>query len=720
MFKNLQFKIFILILALTSLFSISFFIQQKTENKKIENILKSESIEQDTLLRRIIELKGKSLKSYNFDYSYWDALIEFTKTKDKKWAFENIISTMPTFDVDAVWIFDLNFNLYYSYNNLENDKRLNSPFDKEKLFKIVANKPFNHFYFQSNGKIFEVYTAPLQPGSDIKRVSSPLGYLFCARLWDEAYVNDIALLTESKIELQPYGTLQKEERYAIHNSFILYDIENHPLVQAGTTKESTDLIDMVDASQFQKYITIAFSFCIIAFLILFLYYYVTRPINLISMALETEDADLLNSINSIDNIYIKLSRLIKNFFVQKNELIDEIKLRTEIEDKLKRNQNELVAAKEKAEEMNRLKSSFLSNMSHELRTPMTAILGFGEILYNSLENPQDKEMAETILKGGKRLTKTLNQILDLSKIEAEKFNINLKPVRISDVIKESINLYKVFAKEKNLKISYEINDDIYAMLDLPSFEKVMSNLVHNAIVYTQKGGVTVKTTLDKCEDKEYLRIDVIDTGIGIPDDLQEIVFEPFRQASEGLNRQYEGTGLGLTITKRFVEMMNGTIEFKSKIGQGTTFTIRFPFLKNIQPDIEYNPEISNKIEETIKKDSIKGLLVEDDELSIKTIKYMLKDICNLDIVENGNDAIESAKKYSYTFILMDIGLKDMSGMEAVQIIRKIEGYENKPIVAVTAFSMVGDKEKFIDGGCSHYLSKPFQMEELIDMVKKFI
>jgi PAS domain S-box-containing protein len=385
---------------------------------------------------------------------------------------------------------------------------------------------------------------------------------------------------------------------------------------------------------------------------------------------------------------------------------------------IKRYEEGLKSAIEKAEEMNKVKSNFLANMSHELRTPMTGILGFSDILSKSLTDPEQKEMADVIFKGGQRLTNTLNMILDLSKIEAEKINVDLKPTNLSGITANSVKLFEATAKTKKILLKQDIARDIFALVDARLFEQVLTNLIKNALTYTIEGSIIVnlsKQIINKCE---YAEIKVIDSGIGIPENSIDLIFEPFRQVSEGWTRSFEGTGLGLTIAKKYVELMNGSINVESKLNKGTTFTVRF---KTIESSI--TPTLENKFKEEkslqIKvKDKKNTLLVEDDELTVFAISKVLQEICNIDVSNDGVNAIKLAKENKYDVILMDIGLKGMDGLEATKEIRKISGYEKTPIVAITAYAMTGDKEKFFNGGCSHYISKPFSNEMLRKLVMK--
>lgn len=238
----------------------------------------------------------------------------------------------------------------------------------------------------------------------------------------------------------------------------------------------------------------------------------------------------------------------------------------------------LIEAKEKAEEMNRLKSNFLANMSHELRTPMIGILGYSELLQNELkENPELFELASVINRGGNRLMETLNQILDLSRIESGNHETCIELVNIKALIDESVRLFEEMAKQKNLFLGSKfLFEDIKIQTDPRLLTLAINNLLNNAIKFTKSGSVTIGVKPDKMHDKDYIIIRVNDTGIGIPRDKQKIIFDEFRQASEGYSRSFEGTGLGLSLTKKAIEILGGIITVDSQPGVGSTFTIKLP------------------------------------------------------------------------------------------------------------------------------------------------
>ena len=393
--------------------------------------------------------------------------------------------------------------------------------------------------------------------------------------------------------------------------------------------------------------------------------------------------------------------------------IEDITVRKKIEE-------ELIKAKDKAEEINRIKSSFLANMSHELRTPLVAILGFAEIFQAELTDKIQLEMADSIYASGRRLLETLNSILDLSKIEANKIEVNKEKVNVSNLVKEDVSLFTSFANQKGLTIHPVIkNENAVGNLDSQMVHKIINNLVNNAIKYTLKGGVTVIVDTTEEDEKCWIKISVQDTGIGIPAKSLSLIFEEFRQVSEGLGRNFEGAGLGLTITKKFIEMLDGKISVTSKEDVGTEFTVFLPALETVkEKEVSFSNDISTKPQDE-KKLLPRILLVENDLPTIDVTRIILRQSYYIEIESTGLEAIEAARKTMYEAILMDINLgAGMNGTEAMKKIRELPGYKDRAIVAFTAYAMMGDRERFLKEGFSEYIAKPFEKKTLIDLLKK--
>ena len=231
------------------------------------------------------------------------------------------------------------------------------------------------------------------------------------------------------------------------------------------------------------------------------------------------------------------------------------------------------------EEAKKLKSVFLDNMSHELRTPITVILGYAGILYEEIEDPDLKEMAEIILKSSNRLTESLNLLLDQSDVDSRRLKVELEQKNLKDIITEIFNVYKPVVEDKGLEFNFSADvENSLCNIDSKMINKVMTNLLNNAIKFTEQGRISIKLFSDQLNELPALAIEIKDTGIGIPEEKKSLIFEAFRQVSEGMNRLYQGTGLGLSVTKKFVEIMEGEITVVSEVNKGTTFLLKFPLI----------------------------------------------------------------------------------------------------------------------------------------------
>ncbi len=379
----------------------------------------------------------------------------------------------------------------------------------------------------------------------------------------------------------------------------------------------------------------------------------------------------------------------------------------------------LIIAKDKAEEMSRLKSSFLANMSHELRTPMIGILGFSELLRDNSDDPKTKTAAEIIANSGKRLMNTLNLILDLSRIEAGKLTMDSQYINVKQIITQICALFEPVANKKNLTLNVICEVvNLVLFLDEKMFSEIINNLVNNAIKFTSTGGVTVHITQETAHELPWAVIRIKDTGIGIAPEYQELIFEEFRQVSEGIGRNYEGSGLGLSITKKFVEKMGGYITVESEVKVGTVFSVRFPIpaLDTNVPDLRAVPVPEKPTK--MQTDPLPRLLyVEDDPVAFMVVELMLQGLFTVEHAHNSEQAIKKVNEAVFDAILMDINLVlGEDGLQTTKRIRQMETYKLTPIVAITAFAMVGDREEFLCAGCTHYLSKPFEKEQLVQLL----
>ncbi len=378
----------------------------------------------------------------------------------------------------------------------------------------------------------------------------------------------------------------------------------------------------------------------------------------------------------------------------------------------KKTEAELIAAQSKAEEMTLLKSSFLTNVSHEIRTPLTGIIGFASILEDEVVEDQ-KELVRLIEQSGQRLLTTLNAILDLSMLESGSMQLKPQELDIVDEVLTKVHYLMPKAKEKGLYLNMETEvDRVFATLDRDSLDRALTNLIINAIKFTREGGVTVSVC---CEHKDLL-IKVADTGIGISEPFMPHLFEAFRQESTGMTRTFEGTGLGLTITKRLINFLGGEIEVESVLGEGSLFIVRFPGVV-----LDYQSKdpvfIHRGSDGMPNRGRPRVLVLEDNKDARRLLEKFLEGGYDVALAGEEKHALKLAREQLFDVVLMDINLGGgRTGVDALRALRHLSGYEQIPVVALTAYAVTGDRERFLSHGFNGYLGKPLTKQELYDVI----
>jgi PAS domain S-box-containing protein len=388
---------------------------------------------------------------------------------------------------------------------------------------------------------------------------------------------------------------------------------------------------------------------------------------------------------------------------------------------LKKTEAALLKAKQDADIANKAKSEFLANMSHEIRTPMNAILGFSEALYHKLDSLQHKKMIKSVLSSGNLLLSLLNDILDLSKIEAGKLDISLSPVQLKYLVDEILLLFKDKAQAKGIELNSFIEDDFPngVILDEIRIKQVLFNIVGNALKFTHTGHVNIKLSFTYTHELSgSMQLEVEDTGIGIPDDQQQIIFEAFRQQAGQSNREYGGSGLGLAISKRLVENMKGTISVSSTLGKGSTFKVFFPKIdisNTDTPKKEAFEEIQN-----ISFEKASLLIVDDVVSNIEAVENLLSSSgLTISSAENGEIALEILKHIEPDLILLDMRMPGIDGYEVARRIKADQKTKHIPIIAFTA-SVFSSAKIENTSNFDGFLYKPVNRTELFNQLKRFL
>ncbi|WP_051249681.1 ATP-binding protein [Maridesulfovibrio zosterae] len=390
----------------------------------------------------------------------------------------------------------------------------------------------------------------------------------------------------------------------------------------------------------------------------------------------------------------------------------------------KHSENKLLEAKEVAEQANAAKNDFLANISHEVRTPLNGVLGMLQLLQTTNLNKEQNEYVDIGLRSSQSLMRVLEDLLDFSKIEAGKLDIYEKPFEVSELLKQCIDLLKVQADEKGIELSGQIStetQDIY-LGDVGRLRQILFNLIGNAIKFTDSGSINIDiySLPHRDTSKERLFFVVKDTGVGIPDDKIADIFESFTQVDGSRTRKYQGVGLGLSIVKRLVLLMNGSMNIESEPGIGTTVLICVQVGRNVsQVVVEFEEG-----ESSAKPRNLNLLLVEDERVNRIMAKKILEKMGHrVTCAENGQQCLNMITKDSYDAVLMDIQMPVLTGIEASRIIRTSPEYadvSSTPIVALTAHATKSDMDAAFDVGMNEYITKPFDKSVLEDVLQRMI
>ena len=418
----------------------------------------------------------------------------------------------------------------------------------------------------------------------------------------------------------------------------------------------------------------------------------------------------------IPDLFIGKVTIFVNLFKQRKKLEAELLHRTVIEKELKK-------AKEIAEDAAHAKQQFLSTMSHEIRTPLNAIINTANLLRDEEPRPDQLDNIEILQFSADNLLRLINDILDFSKIDAGRLEFETIDFEIRKLMNGIRQSFEYDIVRKNLGFDILIGDNIPAVIrgDSVRLSQILINLIGNAVKFTSKGQIEVGITVSQdLPESIVLHFSVKDTGIGIPDDKIQFIFESFTQASSSTTRKYGGTGLGLAITKKLIELQGGTIEVQSRINEGSSFLFDLRFEKSQKSHIE-----EAMLDQTTFRslEGLRVLVVEDNLVNQKIVsKFLTKWIATVDVAENGRIAVEKIMKNTYDLVLMDLHMPEMNGYDATEKVREMEGdyYKKLPIIALTASAFLEDRDKIYTFGMNGYIIKPFNPAELYWKIAPFV
>ena len=400
---------------------------------------------------------------------------------------------------------------------------------------------------------------------------------------------------------------------------------------------------------------------------------------------------------------------------KEGEITNFVAIKEDITDR-KQILEELIAAKEKAEESDQLKTAFLNNISHEIRTPLNGILGFGQIIAETeLSVEERKDFFKLLEKSSHRLMDTMTDYMDMAKLVSNTLKVTMKEFNLLVVLETMATKASKMCAEKNIEFIPHFPDEsaVVTLKSDPEFIiKILDKLLDNAIKFTSEGCVTIDCSING----EQIMVVVSDTGIGIENDRLELIFDAFRQADNALSRTYEGSGLGLTIAKKMVTLLGGTISVVSAKGKGSTFTVTIP----VEQQSGRSSSAAEQLQGQLQSNQALVLIAEDDECNYEYLEIIMHSIGYHPLhAVNGQEAVDMCREHpDISLVLMDIKMPVMNGVEATKQIRQFR--PQLPIVAITAHALTGDETRILAAGCNDYLSKPVLKKELLTVIARHI
>lgn len=662
--------------------------------KKAEKQVYNSSVEQfNNEVSKLLEVNSKPILVAINNDTNWDEFVNFTKTKDENWYNQTISNELGIYEADYLGVYDAE-KKFVIRTPTETIKTVD--FIPKQEMDLLDKVGVNKFYMRIPEGIIEVTGASIHASNDpYKNKSKTAGYFFVARLVNIKYIKNLEELTSSTILFFDNDIDLPIERQKISSLYTLRD-SNNKFIGKLLFKRNSEVY-FENAINLLYFIIVAFIINLIVNLI-YTRRLVYQPLYLVRRALESGNRRAIKQLKRSTGEFSYIGNLFEENSNQKIELIK---------------------AKIKAEESDRLKSSFLANLSHEIRTPMNAINGFTELILNTTTSESEKlEYLNVIEKSGKNLVGIIDDLIEMSKIDSNQLSPNLTVINLDSMVTELFETVKVTIQNKgvNFKLAKSKNPAKFNIItDDIKLKQVIINLLTNAIKFTEKGSVTFGFEID--EEKEMINFTVKDTGLGISEDNHKDIFDRFKRVDSDISIKVGGLGLGLAISKAYIDLLGGSISLESKVGEGSTFYFSIPLTYSKVEHIVVKP--INDVE-TVKATEKTILIAEDDNINFLLFQKMMQNK-NYKIIRaiNGQEAVDICLNHpNIELVLMDIKMPIMNGFEALEQIRPVR--PNLPIIAQTAYSSSDDKIKIEEAGFNGYITKPLNRDNLFELINKYL
>ncbi len=644
----------------------------------------------DKEVKSLFRLNSKTPTATIIDVTYWDELVHFTNTKDEKWYNKYILREFESYEADYIGIYGLDQKLI---NKTVSSKIKNFDFIPKEMMSVLYKSKLKRFYIKIPEGIVEVFGATIHPSNDPKKnKTKPSGYFFMARLLDESFMSALGNISSSKVNLVSSDYVIANEDDFVIVGLDLKDWKNE--VVARLLFKRPFNLNYTNTKE------ILFIVVLVSLINIFVYVYYTKrwvynPLKLIKSILETGNISSINSFKRSDGEFGYIGNLFEENSNQRKQL--------EI-------------SKQKAEESDTLKSSFLANLSHEIRTPMNAIMGFSDLLHDAkLEEEERLEYLKILKNSGGNLVSIIEDLIEMSKIDARQIMPNYKGLDIEKCITELYDSIKVtIPKDKEIQFYIlenpeKLQGDI--LTDETKLKQIIVNLITNALKFTDRGFVAFGYSINK--EKEVLEFKIEDSGMGISESYLKVIFDRFRRIEGDGSVELSGLGLGLSITKAYVEMLGGEIKVKSTIGQGSVFLFSIP-LKLDQTVKTIKPKKVKSFYRNYDNEII--LVAEDDTINFLLLRKIIESKNHTVLrAKNGQEAVDiCTENPNITLVFMDIKMPILDGYQAFEKIKVIK--PELPVVAQTAYSSFEDREKMMQFGFTDCITKPLDKEKVFELL----
>lgn len=656
-----------------------------------KQVSKSATEQFDREIGALMELNSEVYVSLMTEMSYWDELVNFIEKKDIRWFNTSIAYLIDTHRVDYIDAYNLDDEFItkvsstsiHSYN-----------FIPKEVFPKLYKDKFIKFYVKLPEGIVQVYGSTVHPSEDpFKNKTKPRGYLFMAKLLDSKYFSNLEKISGSHIQFYDPNKVTDAKMAFVKED--IKDINGKNIRSLLFERQLNFDFSTIRAILF----TIAVAFVISLFI--FLYYakkWAKQPIELITEVLENGDVNAINSLKKIKGEFRYIGKLFEENSRQKVQLQQ---------------------AKAKAEESDKLKSAFLMNLSHEIRTPMNAIMGFSDLLLNPDNTMADREEYVKIIQtSSKNLIAIIDDLVEMSKLDSNLISPKYSSIDLVPFLHDLHESISITNHNKDVDFKLVIPKKLpksNVVTDVVKLNQIITNLLNNALKFTKSGYVILEYQLD--EIGQMMSFYVKDSGIGIPTEFQEKIFKRFNKINFSAISANEGLGLGLAISKAYVEMLGGTISVQSQEGIGSTFSFSIPLKYGTKETI--TEIVAEPMQFNLGKEEI-ILVAEDDSINYMLIEKLLKLFnCKILRAHNGNEAVQMCRENSeIDLVFMDIKMPDLNGYEAFTKIREFN--TTLPIIAQTSYSFQEEIDKIKQMGFNDYVLKPLDKEILFSLIKKYL